>query len=46
VLVFIRKLEDFLAEHLGGLSAGFDYYELGLLNFNLTVDTVFHIGAD
>ncbi len=33
VLVFIRKMEDFLAEHLGGRSAGFDYYELGLLIF-------------
>jgi hypothetical protein len=32
-LVFIRKLGDFLAEHLGGRSAGFDYYELGLLIF-------------
>ena len=42
-LVFIRKLEDFLAEHLGGRSAGFDYYELGLLIFYLTADTVFHI---
>lgn len=45
-LVFIRKLEDFLAEHLGGRSAGFDYYELGLLIFYLTADTVFHIDAD
>jgi dipeptidyl aminopeptidase/acylaminoacyl peptidase len=33
VLVFIRKVEDFLAKHLGGRSAGFDYYELGLLIF-------------
>lgn len=33
VLVFVRKMEDFLAEHLGGRSAGFDYYELGLLIF-------------
>jgi dipeptidyl aminopeptidase/acylaminoacyl peptidase len=29
-LIFYRKLEDFLAEHLGGRSAGFDYYELGI----------------
>jgi len=28
-----RKMEDFLAEHFGGRSAGFDYYELGLLIF-------------
>jgi len=33
VLVFIRKMEDFLAEHLGGRSAGFDYYELEI-NFS------------
>jgi len=33
VLVFVRKMEDFLAKHLGGRSAGFDYYELGLLVF-------------
>jgi dipeptidyl aminopeptidase/acylaminoacyl peptidase len=33
VLVLTRKMEDFLAEHLGGRSAGFDYYELGLLIF-------------
>ena len=33
VLVFIRTVEDFLAKHLGGRSAGFDYYELGLLIF-------------
>jgi len=32
-LVFYRKVEDFLAKHLGGRSAGFDYYELGLLIF-------------
>jgi len=32
-LVFNRKMEDFLAKHLGGRSAGFDYYELGLLIF-------------
>lgn len=32
-LVFYRKVEDFLAEHLGGRSAGFDYYELGLIIF-------------
>ena len=30
-LRFYRKIEDFLAEHLGGRSAGFDYYELGLI---------------
>ena len=29
-MVFYRKLEDFLAEHLGGRSAGFDLYELGI----------------
>ena len=45
-LVFIRKLGDFLAEHLGGRSTGFDYYGWACLFFNLTVDTVFHIGAD
>ena len=33
VLVFTRRIEDFLAKHLGGRSAGFDYYELGLLMF-------------
>jgi dipeptidyl aminopeptidase/acylaminoacyl peptidase len=32
-LRFYRKAEDFLAENLGGRSAGFDYYELGLLIF-------------
>lgn len=32
-LVFFRKMEDFLAKHLGGRSAGFDLYELGLLIF-------------
>lgn len=32
-LQFYRKVEDFLSEHLGGRSAGFDYYELGLLIF-------------
>jgi len=32
-LRFFRRVEDFLAEHLGGRSAGFDYYELGLLIF-------------
>lgn len=32
-LAFNRKMEDFLAKHLGGRSAGFDYYELGLLIF-------------
>jgi dipeptidyl aminopeptidase/acylaminoacyl peptidase len=33
VLVFTRRLEDFLAKHLGGRSNGFDYYELGLAIF-------------
>jgi len=33
ILRFNRKVEDFLSEHLGGRSAGFDYYELGLLFF-------------
>ena len=28
-LLFYRKVEDFLARHLGGRSAGFDYFELG-----------------
>lgn len=32
-LRFYRKIEDFLAEHIGGRSAGFDLYELGLLIF-------------
>lgn len=32
-LRFYRRLEDFLAQHLGGRSAGFDYYELGLVLF-------------
>jgi dipeptidyl aminopeptidase/acylaminoacyl peptidase len=32
-LRFYRKVEDFLAEHLGGRSAGFDFYELGLMIF-------------
>lgn len=32
-LAFFRKMEDFLAKYLGGRSAGFDYYELGLLIF-------------
>ncbi len=32
-LILYRQMEDFLAEHLGGRSAGFDYYELGLLFF-------------
>lgn len=32
-LVFYRKVEDFFANHLGGRSAGFDYYELGLFVF-------------
>jgi len=29
-LIFYRRLEDFFAEHLGGMSAGFDLYELGI----------------
>ena len=29
-LVYFRKMEDFLAKHLGGRSAGFDYYELAI----------------
>jgi dipeptidyl aminopeptidase/acylaminoacyl peptidase len=33
VLVFTRRLEDFLAKHLGGRSNGFDYYEVGLAIF-------------
>jgi len=33
VLVFFRRLEDFLAKHLGGRSNGLDYYELGLAIF-------------
>lgn len=32
-LIYKRKLEDFLAKHLGGRSAGFDYYELGAMIF-------------
>ncbi len=28
-LTYHRRVEDFLAKHLGGRSAGFDYYELG-----------------
>jgi dipeptidyl aminopeptidase/acylaminoacyl peptidase len=32
-LRFHRRLEDFLAQHLGGRSAGFDYFELGLVIF-------------
>ena len=31
-MIFYRKLEDFLAEHLGGRSAGFDFYELAITN--------------
>ncbi len=27
-LIYLRRVEDFFAEHLGGRSAGFDYYEL------------------
>ncbi len=30
---FQRKMEDFLAKHLGGRSAGFDYYEIGAMIF-------------
>jgi dipeptidyl aminopeptidase/acylaminoacyl peptidase len=33
-LTYHRKMEDFLAKHLGGRSAGFDYYQLGTLIFN------------
>ena len=33
-LIYHRKMEDFLAKHLGGRSAGFDYYELGTLIFD------------
>jgi dipeptidyl aminopeptidase/acylaminoacyl peptidase len=29
-IIFYRKLEDFLARHLGGRSAGFDFYELAI----------------
>ena len=29
-IIFYRKLEDFLAGHLGGRSAGFDFYELAI----------------
>jgi dipeptidyl aminopeptidase/acylaminoacyl peptidase len=29
-MVFYRRMEDFLAKHLGGRSAGFDYYELAI----------------
>jgi dipeptidyl aminopeptidase/acylaminoacyl peptidase len=32
-LLFYRKVEDFLAKHLGGRSAGFDFFELGFLIF-------------
>lgn len=32
-LIFQRKMEDFLAKHLGGRSAGFDYYQIGTLIF-------------
>ncbi len=32
-LIYKRKLEDFLAKHLGGRSAGFDYYEIGAMIF-------------
>ena len=33
-LIFYRRLEDFFAEHLGGMSAGFDLYELGISRKN------------
>ncbi len=29
-LIFYRKVEEFLAEHLGGRSAGFDVFQLGI----------------
>ena len=29
-VIFYRKLEDFLAKHLGGRSAGFDISELAI----------------
>ena len=29
-IIFYRKLEDFLAGHLGGRSSGFDFYELAI----------------
>jgi dipeptidyl aminopeptidase/acylaminoacyl peptidase len=29
-IIFYRKLEDFLAGHLGGRSAGFDLYEFAI----------------
>ena len=29
-IIFYRKLEDFLARHLGGRSAGFDLYEFAI----------------
>ena len=29
-VIFYRKLEDFLARHLGGRSAGFDLYEFAI----------------
>lgn len=32
-LIYKRKLEDFLAKHLGGRSAGFDYFEIGAMIF-------------
>lgn len=32
-LIYHRKMEDFLAKHLGGRSAGFDYYEIGAMIF-------------
>lgn len=33
-LIYHRRMEDFLAKHLGGRSAGFDYFQLGTLIFN------------
>ena len=29
-IIFYRKLEDFLARHIGGRSAGFDLYEFAI----------------
>ena len=33
-MIYHRKMEDFLAKHLGGRSNGFDYYQLGALIFD------------
>jgi hypothetical protein len=33
LLTLYKKVEEFLANHLGGRSAGFDYYQLGMLIF-------------